>query len=116
MWILLIYVCCSAGGLLLLKLGVNNGVSLKFQSGMFQFEVNWILLLGVVVYIVSFLLSLFAMSKMNLSYFYPISAGLVFVVVCAVSVFVFKEKISMQQLVGIGMILVGVIVMNVQNG
>ena len=115
MLILLIYAICSASGLSLLKLGVNSGFSLKLHAGMIQFEINWVLILGAIIYVISFLLSLFAMSKMNLSYFYPISAGLIYVVVCVLSIFLFKEKINTQQLIGMGFILIGFIVMNIQH-
>ena len=107
-----LYVICPATGLTLLKVGVSKGFVLKFTGGIVHFEFNWILLLGMVLYASSFLLSLTAMSKMDLHYFYPISAGLIYILVFLLSIFVLKETVDLKSMVGIAIILVGVVVMN----
>lgn len=107
-----LYVVCSATGLTLLKVGVSKGIVLKFTSGIVDFEFSWILPLGMMIYATSFLLSLTAMSKMELHYFYPISAGLIYILVFVLSVFVLKEAVDLKSMVGIAIILIGVVVMN----
>ena len=49
---------------------------------------------------------------MNLSLFYPLSAGLIYIAVCVLSFLVLKEKISVQQLIGMVVILAGIVIMN----
>lgn len=109
---LLIYVIMSSLGLTLIKIGTANDFSLKLDRVGVQFQINYVLVAGMCIYIISFLLSMMVMKKMNLSVFYPISAGLIYILICLLSVFVLKEKVSVNQMVGMGIILVGIVVMN----
>lgn len=115
MMLLVMYVMCSGGGLTLLKLGVNKGIGIRFKDGMFRIDFNYILILGMILYVVSFLLSLLAMSKMNLNYFYPISAGLIYVFVCILGTVLFKETVTLREIVGMFVIMIGVIIMNLSK-
>lgn len=112
---LLIYVCLSAGGLTLIKIGTGKELSLSLQQGVLSFRINWAVILGLTLYIASFVTSMIVMKSMNLSIFYPTSAGLVYVVVCAVSFLLLHEKVSTIQLIGISIILLGIIVMNLNR-
>ena len=112
---LLIYVCLSAGGLTMIKIGTGKELSLSVQQGVLSLQINWAVVLGLTLYIASFITSMIVMKSMNLSIFYPTSAGLVYVVVCAMSVLLLHEKISTPQLVGIAIILMGIIVMNLNR-
>lgn len=109
---LLIYVIMSSLGLTLIKIGTANDFSLKLGRVGMQLQINYVLVAGMCIYIVSFLLSMMVMKKMNLSVFYPISAGLIYILICLLSVFVLKEKVSVNQMIGMGIILVGIVVMN----
>lgn len=112
---ILLYVFFSSFGLILLKMGTNKELNLSWDKGNFTVKINYILIIGMLLYILSFLTSLVAMKGMNLSLFYPISAGLVYVLVCFLSWFWLKEKISTQQMVGMGIIFIGVIIMNIRK-
>ena len=70
---------------------------------------------GALIYVVSFCLSMVVMKGMNLSLFYPLSAGLIYIAVCLLSFLVLKEKISTTQLIGMAVILAGVIIMNIKK-
>lgn len=109
---LFIYVIMSSLGLTLIKIGTANGFSLKLDRVGMQFQINYVLVAGMCIYIISFLLSMMVMKKMNLSVFYPISAGLIYILICLLSIFVLKEKVSVNQMIGMGIILVGIVVMN----
>ena len=109
---LLVYVCLSAVALTLIKIGLGKNSSLLFDKSGFGLSVSWILVLGAILYAGSFLLSMIVMKGMNLSLFYPISAGLIYVVVCVLSILVLKEKPSVSQLIGMTIILAGIIIMN----
>lgn len=109
---LFIYVIMSSLGLTLIKMGTANDFSLKLDRVGVQFQINYVLVAGMCIYIISFLLSMMVMKKMNLSVFYPISAGLIYILICLLSVFVLKEKVSVNQMIGMGIILVGIVVMN----
>lgn len=63
---------------------------------------------GIISYGVSFLLWIKVLSKVELSYAYPmVSIG--YIVVMFFSYFLFKENISLVRLVGVALIIVGVI-------
>ena len=110
---LLIYVCLSALGLTLIKVGTNKGSSLILNSSGISLQLNWILVLGMVVYVVSFLTSMVVMKSMDLSLFYPLSAGLIYIIICLLSFLVLHESIPTQRLIGMTVILVGIIIMNI---
>lgn len=110
---LFIYVCLSATGLTLIKIGLDKNTSLLLDRSGFSLSFSWILLLGMCLYILSFLTSMLVMKNMDLSVYYPLSAGLIYIVVCVLSVIVLKEHLTWNQLVGMGIILAGIIFMNI---
>jgi len=112
---LILYLAFSSIGLILLKLGLNQGTVFKLAGGSLEVHVSLLLLLGAILYVASFILSLVAMSKMNLTVFYPLSAGLIYVIVCLLGAVFLKESVSMTQMIGMGVILVGIIVMNLHQ-
>lgn len=112
---LLIYVCLSATGLTLIKMGLGKNTSLSFDRAGFSISFGWILILGMCLYVLSFCTSLIVMKSMNLSLYYPISAGLIYIIVCVLSVVVLKEKIGLLQLIGMAVIFVGILIMNIHN-
>lgn len=113
---LLIYVCLSATGLTMLKLGLNHGSTLMLDKNGFSLQFSWLLVIGMVLYVGSFLMSLLVMKSMDLSLYYPLSAGLVYIIVCVISVAVLKEKLSVSQMIGMAVILAGIIIMNLGKG
>ncbi len=114
MTLIILYVLISASGLILLKMGANHEFMVNISKEGLGISVNWQILLGMLFYVCSFLVSLMAMKKINLSIFYPISSGLGYVVICLTSYLVLKETISLKQLVGMAIILIGVVVINLK--
>lgn len=112
---LIIYVCLSAMGLTLIKVGLGKQTSLSLDTNGFSLSFSWILIAGMCLYILSFLTSLLVMKGMNLSIYYPLSAGLIYIFVCVLSVIVLKEKIGMIQLIGMAVIFAGILIMNIQK-
>ncbi len=110
---LVLYVLFSSMGLFLMKSGINKGFALGLENGGLYFHIGLAALVGIVLYVCSFFLSVLVMSKMNLTYFYPVSAGLVYILVCFLGVVFLKENISARQCVGMALILGGVVVMNI---
>lgn len=107
----IIYVCLSAGGLILFKLG-SNDMSVQITSQLFSVQFSWKMLLGILCYGCSFLLWLFIVSKMNLSVAMPLSVGLVNVLVLLGSSYFLKESISISQWIGVGVIIMGLAIIN----
>lgn len=117
MWIwlvFLVYILMSSIGLFLIKTGAN-GTSFALQNGLLSLQISPRLILGFLVYVLSFLLSIFVISRMKLSLFYPIGSGTILVISCLLGYFFLKEQIGVPQMIGIVLILGGVIAMNI-NG
>lgn len=112
-WIL-IYVLCSAVGLTLIKVGLGDGAGLSSSNGMLTIKFKSIMLAGLLLYLTSFLLSLFVLSRCNITYFYPICAGSIYIVVCILGVLYLKEQLTVYSIIGMVCILAGIIVMNLQ--
>ncbi len=96
-----------------LKEGMNRTKIASFRSEkmlvlLLKMFWNKFVLLGCVFYAVSLLMWLVILSKLELSYAYPmISSGYFFVALG--SYFIFKEKITWQRWVAIGIIIFGVV-------
>ncbi len=105
----------SSSGLVLLKLGTEKGVEISFGEGLLNIHINLIFFIGMCLYVASFITSLIIMKNMDLKIFYPVSAGLVYILVCLLSRFILHEEITFIQLVGMSVILLGIILLNIKN-
>lgn len=108
----ILYVCLSAGGLILFKMGAGR-TSIQLTSSLFSLQLSWKMLLGIFCYGCSFLLWLFIVSKMNLSIAMPLSVGLVNLVVLLGSNYFLKETISVSQWIGVGVVIIGLAIINI---
>lgn len=108
-----LYLLLSASGLILLKSGSGNLV-VNVANNVFNFSINLKMLLGGAFYILSFILFLFIIPKFNLSYIYPMSAGILFVIVLVASALFLGEKISIIQGIGALLILSGIVALNIK--
>lgn len=110
MFLFIIYIILSSLGLILFKLG-SKDLSVLFQSGAFSFSMSWIVLVGILCYLASFLLWLVIVSKSELSYIYPLSIACINIAILLGSHFLLNETITTQGIIGIVVIVVGVIIM-----
>jgi len=69
---------------------------------------NIYLFLGLIFFGVAFFFWLFILSKVQLNIVYPISTSLTLCLVTLVSWFLFKEYLSFYQILGIGLVVLGV--------
>lgn len=113
--LMLVYATLSASGLIFLKLGAKRSFSLKMINSTFNIEIDVKLILGLMLYLLAFISSLIIMKYADLNFFYPVSAGLVYVLVCFGSYFFIHEQFSNNQLIGITFIAIGVICMNIRK-
>jgi len=109
--LMLIYIICSALGLVLLKAGLNNGTIISLNADFLGIKFHILFICGTLLYIFSFLV----INKFNLSYAYPITAGLIYITILLLSVLILKEQISARQMIGMVTILIGIIIMNISK-
>ena len=115
-WILICaYLILTVSGLVLFKAGSNQGISANIDNGFLSLKLSWISILGIVCYGCSFLLYLSLVSKMDLGYIYPVTTGIIYILILAASVWIFKETVSPFKLMGCGLILIGVVLMNIKK-
>lgn len=111
----ILYAVLSSLGLFFLKLGAGQEFGIFFSKNLFSIQLNYRIVFGLLFYVLSFLMSLSIMREANLSIFYSVSAGLVYICVGVLSFFVLKEPISVLQLVGMCFILAGIVMMNLKR-
>ena len=106
-----IYLFMTVAGLVLMKYGKNPG-SIKIADGNISFGVSFISGIGLLCYIISFVLFTRIVIMFDLSYIYPITTGIVQILSLIASKIVFKENITVQALIGASLVIIGIIVMN----
>ncbi len=106
-----IYVLMTVAGLVLMKYGKNPG-TISVKDGNINFGVSFISGIGLVCYIISFLLFTRIVIMFDLSYIFPICTGIVQIMSLIASKFVFKEDMPIQAIIGASLVIIGIVVMN----
>lgn len=104
-----LYVLLASSGLVLFKLGTVNGSIIKILG--FSINFSWKMLVGIMCYGFSFLLWLYIVSHMNLTFAMPLSVAIVNTLVTVESCVFLKEKITITQGIGIFIVIFGVAIM-----
>lgn len=109
-----IYLLLSSGGLVLIKLGADS-VSMAINKGAFNLSMSWISILGLLCYIVSFLLFSFVLvRKFDLTYIMPIVTGISQILVIVAGLTIFKEHINTFGIIGIFLVIAGIVMLNIK--
>lgn len=111
--LVLIYVILTILGLILMKLGQNTG-TISVDQGDVLFSINWISLLGLISYILSFLLYTRIIVNFNLSFIVPVTAGIVQILTLGFGIILFNETISKLSIIGVTLVIVGIVIMNIK--
>lgn len=108
----IVYLCLSIGGMILVKIGVSNPLSIVLKSGNLSVSAGFVTITGLILYIGSFLIWTKLVTMYDLSYFVPLAAAITQVVVLILAVVFFKESITLLQFIGILFAVTGIILMN----
>ena len=112
---IILYAVISVAGLTLVKLGSNNPLTLSMGTSGISFAVGWMTLLGLILYVASFLIYMTLIAKNNLTYVTPVSSAIVYILTMIVSLVLLKEQVTPMQWVGWCLILVGALLMNLKK-
>ncbi len=104
-----LYLLCTTGGITFMKLG-GDSLHLGLQDG-FSFSVGWVTFLGLLCYVVSFLLWQRLVVKYDISLLVPIVNGIVQVLILLIGHFIFQENLSSVSLIGAIVVVVGIVLM-----
>lgn len=110
-FLIAIYLFFTVTALILMKLG-GSQVALKINAQVLGLELSWVSLLGMLCYLISFMLWITIIPKFNLSYIVPITVGITQILTLIAAILIFKEALSINKLIGVILIIVGVILMN----
>ena len=110
-FLVVMYVILTIAGLVLMKLGQNTG-SFLVNHGDVLFSINWISLLGLISYILSFLLYTRIIVNFNLSFIVPVTAGIVQLLTLVFGIVLFNENISKLSIIGVTLVVAGIVIMN----
>lgn len=106
-----VYITFSMLGLTLMKLGSGSNFS-GIHIPIVDMHFSLVSLIGMVCYGISFILYTVVVSKMKIGITLPTVSGIVTILTVMVAMLIFREKISMMSLIGIGTIIVGIVVVN----
>lgn len=107
--LLIIYVLFSSLGMVLIKKGGNNSL-VKFTSKNFEISITWLVVLGLLMYLISFILWIVVLQLFPLTYISPIAYGLVFISIAVFSYYILGVKLTKAQLIGACFIIVGIFI------
>ena len=111
---IIIYLLSSAFGLIFLKSSLN-GQTINSLADAFRLFISFNFILGLILYVTSFVVWIFVMSRKDLSYIYPIVIGLSYVIVMTLSWLVLKESLTIGKALGALIICIGVIIITLQK-
>ena len=106
---LIIYVITSSAGVLIIKNFFNTSVYNDLSEFMYLL-INAKLVGGVILYLIGFLAWLYVLSKTNLNIIYPVAVTLSFLTILILSVFILKERLTVNILIGSAVCLFGIII------
>ncbi len=107
-----VYLLCSVGGLTLVKVGAGHN-SFSLNPSFFNLQLSYLTVIGLILYIFSFLMWIVIVGRFNLSYIQPLTTGLSYILIIAASIFILREVITPFQWAGLVFILIGVVLMNI---
>lgn len=111
---ILIYVVCAIFGIVFFKLGANEAFSVTVSHTLISLRISWLSVLGLLLYLCSFIIYMFLIAKNQLSYLIPVLTGVLYILTFLSSVIVFKEDVHLQHYIGSIFILLGIVIMNLK--
>lgn len=110
-----VYIILTISGVVLFKLGTQKDFLVSISTGVFNLKISLISIIGLVCYLCSFSMYMFLISKFDLTYIVPVTTGIVQVATFILATMIFKESVTVSKVVATGLILMGVILLNIKK-
>lgn len=110
-----IYMLLSVSGIVLIRAG-SGRTALALADGLVQLKVDGATIGGLCCYVISFLMFIKVISMYELSYIVPITTGIVQVLILLAALFLFHERVSTVNLIGVTVVIFGIVLMNLKKG
>jgi len=107
--LVLIYIISSSVGMILIKKD-SESIEFKITSGNISIHLTLQYIVGLLLYVISFLLWILILKKFKITYISPIVYGLVFVLISILSYFILKDRIEIRNIIGFVLIFLGVLI------
>ena len=72
-------------------------------------------LLGIVFYLLSFILWMFILQLFNLTYISPVAYGITYIFIMIFSFIFLNERISKEQIIGVFLIIIGILIASIKK-
>ena len=113
--LIVVYIILTIAGVVLFKLGTQKDFLVSVATGVFTLKISLMSIIGLVCYLCSFLMYMFLISKFDLTYIVPVTTGIVQVATFVLAIMIFKEIVTVSKVVATGLILIGVILLNIKK-
>ena len=113
--LIVVYIILTIAGVILFKLGTQKDFLVSIATGVFTLKISLMSIIGLVCYLCSFLMYMFLISKFDLTYIVPVTTGIVQVATFVLAIMIFKESVTVSKVVATGLILMGVILLNIKK-
>lgn len=113
--ILIAYAISTSLALVLLKLGSQAGAIVSIIDSKVIFNPSLLNLGGVLFYGISFVIYTYLIAKYDLGFIIPLATAMVYILIFIASFIIFKESFSMIKIVAIGLILTGIVLLNMSK-
>lgn len=113
--LIVVYIILTIAGVVLFKLGTQKDFLVSIATGVFTLKISLMSIIGLVCYLCSFLMYMLLISKFDLTYIVPVTTGIVQVATFVLAIMIFKESVTISKVVATGLILMGVILLNIKK-
>lgn len=105
----LIYATFTVIALVLLRMG--GGLDVSFINSAINISMPVKVILGLILYVLSFLVYLFIIPRLTFTRTFPILNGSLYTLIVLSGIVVFRERITIQHIIGSLVVLVGVLIL-----
>ena len=113
--LIVFHIILTIAGVVLFKLGTQKDFLVSIATGVFTLKISLMSIIGLVCYLCSFLMYMFLISRFDLTYIVPVTTGIVQVATFVLAIIIFKESVTVSKGVATGLILIGVILLNIKK-
>lgn len=112
--IVIVYALASSFGMVLIKkAGSDTGISIT--EGKLSISVTGLFVLGLMLYMVSFVLWIYVINMFSLTYISPVVYGGVYILITILSVFLLGESFNIRLLLSSFLIIAGIILASISK-
>lgn len=111
----IVYILFSVSGLTLIKIGSLQPLDKSIIVPIIDLNLSKATLGGILCYGISFCLYLGVISKFDLGLIIPLLGGIINIAILLISFFILKEQLTYNVVLGAVIIIIGIVIMNLNN-